>query len=76
MAIGRTLTYISYLDDEITKSMTTKEEVLVCVCVCVYMCVCVCACMRAGKRDNVEKWTQIMHIMGTETVVIVLNNLT
>jgi hypothetical protein len=33
MAIGRTVKYISYLDDEITKSMTTKEEVFVYVCV-------------------------------------------
>jgi hypothetical protein len=34
MAIGRTVKYISYLDDEITKSMTIKEQVFVYVCVC------------------------------------------
>ena len=62
MAIGRTVKYISYLDDEITKSMTIQEQVLV------------CACVRAWKRDNLETQAQIMHIMGTETVVIVPNN--
>jgi hypothetical protein len=42
MASGRTVKYLSYLDDEITKSLTIKEEV----------CVCVRAC--AWKRGNVE----------------------
>ena len=66
MAIGRTVKYISYLDDEITKSMTFKEEVFVYVCVH--------ACLRAWKRDNVETQAQIVHLMSTETVVIALNN--
>jgi len=30
--------------------------------------------VRVWRRDNVETWAQIIHIMGTETVVIVLNN--
>jgi hypothetical protein len=32
VASGRALKYIGCLDDEITKSVTIKEEVFVCVC--------------------------------------------